>query len=235
MRSNRSMTHSPWSAHAVPGTQPQGGVLKCWRQQQSPERLRVIGSSRGDGIIDARTAGGRQRGSSRGDGIILAKMGVAREQKSSAAGRFIGVSRVDGIIAAKAMGSRQRGFSLIEIILVVVLIGGIVAFAATRILGGGDRARVNLGKAQVQTLAEKVQQFEMDTGGLPNSLDELVNQPGNAAGWLGPYAKPAELNDPWNTPFEYRVPGESQAFDIISLGADKRAGGDSVDADIRYE
>ena len=51
----------------------------------------------------------------------------------------------------------QRGFSLIEIILVVVLIGGIVAFAATRILGGGDRARVRLAEAQVQTLAEKVQ------------------------------------------------------------------------------
>lgn len=129
----------------------------------------------------------------------------------------------------------QGGFSLIEIILVVVLIGGIVAFAATRILGGGDRARVNLAKAQVQTLAEKVQQYEMDTGTLPSTLDELVTQPGNASGWLGPYAKTAELNDPWNSPFEYRVPGESQAFDIISLGADRKAGGESVGADIAYQ
>jgi general secretion pathway protein G len=117
----------------------------------------------------------------------------------------------------------------------VVLIGGIVAFAATRILGGGDRARVNLAKAQVQTLAEKVQQFEMDTGSLPNSLEELVNAPGNASGWLGPYAKPAELNDPWNTPFEYRIPGDAQAFDIVSLGADRKPGGDSVNADIKYQ
>ena len=131
--------------------------------------------------------------------------------------------------------SAQRGFSLIEIILVVVLIGGIVAFAATRILGGGDRARVNLAKAQVQTLAEKVQQFEMDTGSLPTSLEELVSQPGNAGGWLGPYAKPAELNDPWNTPFEYRIPGDAQPFDIVSLGADRKPGGDSVNADIKYQ
>ena len=131
--------------------------------------------------------------------------------------------------------SAQAGFSLIEIILVVVLIGGIVAFAATRILGGGDRAKANLAKAQVQTLAEKVQQFEMDTGTLPDSLDDLVTQPGNASGWLGPYAKAAELKDPWNKPFEYRVPGESQPFDLISLGKDGQSGGDSVDADIRYE
>src|SRR4051812_37498223 len=83
----------------------------------------------------------------------------------------------------------QAGFTLIEIILVLVLIGGIVAFAATRILGGGDRAKVNLAKAQVQTIAEKVQQFDMDTGNLPASLDELVTAPANSTGWLGPYAK----------------------------------------------
>lgn len=129
----------------------------------------------------------------------------------------------------------QGGFSLIEIILVVVLIGGIVAFAATRILGGGDRARVNLAKAQVQTLAEKVHQYEMDTGTLPNALGDLVTQPGGASGWLGPYAKDAELRDPWNTPYEFATPGNSQPFDIVSYGADRKPGGDSVNADIRYE
>ena len=127
----------------------------------------------------------------------------------------------------------QGGFSLIEIILVVVLIGGIVAFAATRILGGGDRAKVNLAKAQVQTLAEKVQQFESDTGALPGSLNELVES--DAAGWLGPYAKAVELKDPWNHEFEYRAPGESQAFDLVSFGKDGKAGGTSVDADIKFE
>ena len=78
--------------------------------------------------------------------------------------------------------SSQAGFSLIEIILVVVLIGGIVAFAATRILGGGDRAKVNLAKAQVQTLAEKVGQFQQDTGALPGSLDELVRSSATGCG-----------------------------------------------------
>ncbi len=129
----------------------------------------------------------------------------------------------------------QAGFSLIEIILVVVLIGGIVAFAASRILGGGDRAKANLARAQVQTLAEKIQQYEMDTGGLPASLGDLVKAPGQAAGWLGPYAKDAELKDPWNHPYTYVVPGEGKPFDLVSLGKDGQAGGDSVNADIRYE
>lgn len=129
----------------------------------------------------------------------------------------------------------QAGFTLIEIIIVVVLIGGIVAFAASRILGGGDRAKVNLARAQVQTLAEKISQYEMDTGALPPSLDQLVSAD-NATGWLGPYAKAAELKDPWGHAYAYRMPGaEGAPFDLSSLGKDGKPGGDSVDADIAYQ
>ena len=134
-----------------------------------------------------------------------------------------------------AARTRQSGFTLIEIIVVLVLIGGIVAFAASRILGGSDRAKVNLAKAQVQTMAEKIQQFENDTGSLPGTLDELVTAPGSSTGWLGPYSKAAELKDPWNHPFQYTVPGDGQPFDLVSLGADGKPGGASVDADIKYQ
>ena len=129
----------------------------------------------------------------------------------------------------------QAGFSLIEIIVVVVLIGGIVAFAASKILGGQDRANVRLAQAQVQTLAEKVQQYQMDTGTLPGALTDLVKAPGDANGWLGPYAKDADLSDPWEQGFVYTVPGESGPFDLVSLGADGKVGGDSVNADIKYQ
>lgn len=129
----------------------------------------------------------------------------------------------------------QAGFSLIEIIIVTVLIGGIVAFAASRILGGGDKARFKLAQSTVQTMAEKVNSYRDDTGSLPATLEDLVRQPASANGWLGPYAKEADLKDPWGTPYVYRVPGDSQAFDLVSLGADRKEGGDSVDADIKYE
>ena len=143
--------------------------------------------------------------------------------------------RMSRSFARSPATSAQAGFSLIEIILVVVLIGGIVAFAASRILGGGDRAKHNLAEAQVQTLAEKIQQYEMDTGSLPGSLDDLVKASAGTTGWLGPYAKEAELKDSWNTPFIYAVPGSETPFDLTSLGADRKAGGESVNADIRYE
>lgn len=135
-------------------------------------------------------------------------------------------------IARRALHS---GFSLMEIIIVTILIGGIVTFAARQILGGSDKAKYNLASAQIETLAQKVHQYEMDTGTLPTTLDDLVRQPGNISGWLGPYAKNDDIVDPWKTPIEYRAPGDNQRFDLISLGADRKPGGSSVDGDIRYE
>lgn len=131
--------------------------------------------------------------------------------------------------------TRQRGMSLIEIIIVIVLIGAVLTFVGSRVIGGKDRGDYNLGKSAVQTLAGKVENFHMDTGRLPNTLDELVRAPGDASGWLGPYAKEAELTDPFGHPYEYRVPGESGDFDLIFLGKDGKPGGTSTDADFRYE
>lgn len=129
----------------------------------------------------------------------------------------------------------QSGMSLLEIIIVIVLIGAVLTLVGSRVLGGADRGKANLAKSQIQTLAGKVENYQLDTGKLPARLEDLVTAPGNAGGWLGPYAKSSELNDPWGHPIEYRVPGEGQPFDLISLGKDGQAGGTSIDADIKYE
>jgi len=131
--------------------------------------------------------------------------------------------------------ARQRGMSLIEIIIVIVLIGAVLAFVGARVLGGKDRGDYNIAKAQVQTMAGKIESFQMDTGRLPTSLEELVTQPSDVNGWLGPYAKATELKDPWGHPLEYRAPGEGGPFDLVSLGKDGKPGGTSVDGDIKYE
>jgi len=129
----------------------------------------------------------------------------------------------------------QRGMSLLEIIIVLVLIGLVLTLVGSRVLGGADRGKANLARSQLQTLAGKIENYQLDTGSLPSQLQDLVVQPGNATGWLGPYAKATELKDPWGTDVEYRVPGQNQRFDLISLGADGKPGGDSVDADLRFE
>ena len=134
-----------------------------------------------------------------------------------------------------ARRSAQSGMSLLEIIIVIVLIGAVLTVVGSRVLGGADRGKVGIAKTQVNTLAMKVENFQLDTGRLPAALDDLVTAPAGASGWLGPYAKASELTDPWGNPLQLRAPGEHGAFEVISLGRDGRAGGDSHDADIRSE
>lgn len=129
----------------------------------------------------------------------------------------------------------QSGMSLLEIIIVIVLIGAVLTLVGSRVLGGADRGKANLAKSQIQTLAGKVENYNLDTGVLPSRLEDLVTQPGGASGWLGPYAKEAELKDPWGHAIDYRAPGEGQPFDLVSLGKDGQPGGDSYNADIKYE
>lgn len=128
--------------------------------------------------------------------------------------------------------ARQGGFSLIEILIVVALIALIAGMVANQVFGGKARANVKLAASGVADLAGKIENYEMDVGSLPERLEDLVKEPGNAKGWLGPYAKESALKDPWNTPYEYRVPGEGVPFVVISYGNDKKPGGTGVDGDI---
>ena len=38
--------------------------------------------------------------------------------------------------------------------------------------------------------------------------------------------------DPWNRPYQYVVPGETRPFDLYSMGADGKIGGEGLDADV---
>ena len=127
----------------------------------------------------------------------------------------------------------QGGMTLIEIIIVIVLIGGVIAVVGGTIMSNRDKANFRLAGLQVTKVGNAVEQFEGDVGDYPDSLDELVRDPGKG-GWLGPYVKEADLKDPFNNALQYRVPGEDGPFDLVSLGKDRQPGGDSVDADIPY-
>lgn len=123
--------------------------------------------------------------------------------------------------------------TLIEIIIVIVLIGGILAVVGSQVFSNKDKANHKLAKIQVEKLAANIESYQSDVGEYPRSLDDLVDNPG-MSGWLGPYAKQADLKDPWNKPLQYQTPGEGGPFDLVSLGKDGQPGGTSVDGDIKF-
>lgn len=130
--------------------------------------------------------------------------------------------------------ARAKGMSLIEIIIVIVLIGTVLVVVGQRVFGSQDRANVRLAEVQLQNIGNNIDQFQMDVGRLPNDLDELRNNPGEGR-WLGPYVREQDLTDPWNNAIQFETPGETGRYALISYGADGRPGGESVNADIRFE
>ena len=128
---------------------------------------------------------------------------------------------------------RVRGMTLIELIVVIALIATVVAVVGGKIIANKKRAEASLARTQLNSLAAQVDQYQSDVGTYPESLQQLVVAPGNADGWLGPYAKATDFKDPWHNPIEYRHPGDGEApYKLISLGADGKPGGDGVDKDI---
>ena len=126
----------------------------------------------------------------------------------------------------------RRQFTLIEIMIVVVIIGMLAALVGPNIIGNLDKAKVKNTKAQLVNLKNAVQQYYFDMSSYPNRLDDLLVNPGNDK-WDGPYLDSKSLpKDYWDNDFQYHCPGDGQPFDIISLGADKAAGGTGNNADL---
>jgi general secretion pathway protein G len=65
-------------------------------------------------------------------------------------------------------------------------------------------------------------------------LDALIQKPSSAPNWNGPYLKKTVVRkDPWGYDYVYVFPGQHGEFDLYSLGADNRDGGDGENQDVR--
>jgi general secretion pathway protein G len=133
---------------------------------------------------------------------------------------------------------RSRGFSLLELVIVLIILGTIMAFLAPRIFGNVERANQQLAKAKMEQLSGQLEIMRLEVGRYPNSqegLRALVEKPSGMERWNGPYIKDATtLKDPWGNDFKYTAPGASRPFDLVSMGADGREGGEGENKDIAY-
>ena len=112
------------------------------------------------------------------------------------------------------------------------LLGSGAARVVRRVGGNVDKGKCGAGKAQLASLSMKIESYGLDVGSPPKTLQQLVDKPGNTAGWAGPYAKPSDLKDPFGHAFGYRFPGEHGAFDLIFYGQDGQPGGEGYSADL---
>jgi general secretion pathway protein G len=128
---------------------------------------------------------------------------------------------------------RQRGFTILEIVIVFILLAGLMAFVGPKIFEQMGRAKSSEARVRIQSLAGQIEIYRLEVGRYPESLQALLTQPGGTEGkWNGPYAKPADLKDAWGNDYRYSVPGQGKPFDLVSLGADGRDGGEGENRDV---
>ena len=133
---------------------------------------------------------------------------------------------------------RQQGFTLLEIMVVIVILGLLVAVVAPNVLQNQDRAMVEKARADIAVLEQSLDMYKLDNHVYPTTdqgLMALVKAP-----QTGPQPKNYRSNgyikrlpdDPWGNPYQYIQPGEHGPYDLYSLGADGDEGGEELASDI---
>lgn len=131
---------------------------------------------------------------------------------------------------------QQRGFTLMELLAVIIIIGVLAATVGGRFLGQTESAKAGVAKTEMGQIVQALDLFKLETGRYPaaqEGLEALIRNPGNVPNWNGPYFKKDNIKDPWGNDYKYTNPGSNNTpFEIKSLGADGREGGDGPNADI---
>lgn len=127
---------------------------------------------------------------------------------------------------------RGAGFTILEIVIVFILLAGIMAFVGPKIFEQMGKAKSSEARIRIQQLAGQIEMYKLEVGRYPENLQALVQRPGGNERWNGPYAKEPDLKDAWGNDYRYTVPGQGKPFDLVSLGADARDGGEGENRDV---
>ena len=137
----------------------------------------------------------------------------------------------------KRRTNQHRGFTLIEVLLVILILGGLAAVAVVALSGTREGARIDTAKLVITTtLPNALDRYNNDIGHYPSDqeggLNALVTKPSFDDAkvgdkWRGPYLTEVP-QDPWSHDFHYEVGDTTTAgakpYKVWSDGPDGTSG-----------
>jgi general secretion pathway protein G len=133
--------------------------------------------------------------------------------------------------------SLRAGFSLIELLIVIVILGGLVAVVAPGLMDSADQAKRDTVCLKMNDISKRLDMFKLDNGVYPDTeegLNALVSNP-DPEKYPNYRAKPYLKKlpkDSWKTPFVYINKGDE--FELVSFAADRKEGGEENNKDILF-
>lgn len=130
----------------------------------------------------------------------------------------------------------RKAFTLIELLIVVAILGLLAGIIAPSIMGKFGKAKQDLTCNQMKGIGQALETFKLENGVYPDTeegLDALVKNPDAAKypTYAGPYMGKGKLpKDSWSGTYQYVNTGDN--YDIISLGADRKEGGEGNKKDL---
>ena len=129
-------------------------------------------------------------------------------------------------------------FTLIEVMVVLAIIGILASLIVPNLTGRADQARIIAAKQDIMSIDQALSLYNLDNATIPTAtqnLNSLVNKPSiepipknwNPSGYLKKIP-----TDPWGNNYIYTVSDNGYNYEIISLGAYGKIGGECINADI---
>ncbi len=130
----------------------------------------------------------------------------------------------------------ETGMTLIEILVVLVLIGIVLGIVGSNFIGRGEKAKADAAKIEIGQIAQTLDLYKLEVGRYPTTqegMQALITAASGVTNWNGPYWKKSTVpKDPWGNEYKYVSPGQNAPYEILSLGADGKEGGEGPNRDI---